>query len=161
MIGRPRTPVQPEDPTPFAAWLRREMRASRLSQRQLARRASVSHSTISRLLSETRQPSYRTAYRLARCLGALTLNAPPVDDLDDIDSGPSILARVEHALRADPLLRGVDVRDLMRAYVRLRRHRSVGHNRPPIRLRPLADEAAAPLEHAPGQPLAASGGRRR
>jgi transcriptional regulator with XRE-family HTH domain len=137
----------PDDPTrdvelsPFAAWLRRELHATRMSQRQLALRSGVNHSTISRLLRDAREPSYRTAFRLARTFGSLP-GSPLVDDDDSAArSAPSSTARVERALRSDRALREADVRSLMEAYVRLRAHRLMGSGGPPFRLRSVGPGA--------------------
>lgn len=54
----------------FRGWLRAEMRQRAISQRMLARRSGLNHSSISRLLSEDRTPSMGTMARLATALGA-------------------------------------------------------------------------------------------
>ena len=54
-------------------WLAREIRRRQMSQRMLATRSGVHHSTISRLLSSNRAPSWSTVVRLADALGT----APP------------------------------------------------------------------------------------
>ena len=53
----------------FATWLNEGLNARGISQRYLAVRSGVSHSTISRLLSGEREPTLDTANRLAIVLG--------------------------------------------------------------------------------------------
>jgi len=52
----------------FAAWLQERMEQRGISQRMLALRAGVSHSSVSRLLSGDRSPSLPTALALLRVL---------------------------------------------------------------------------------------------
>lgn len=109
----------------FDQWLQLQLRARRLTQRQLAQLSGVDHSTISRLMRGNRVPSLRTATRLAHGLGM-------PDDLRSLDhqslgrSG-SPTARVEYALRSDELLNEAEVREIMNVYLaaRLRRPRRV------------------------------------
>jgi transcriptional regulator with XRE-family HTH domain len=53
----------------FCVWLAQQMQARGISQRALAMRSGVNHSTISRLLATDRTPSLETAGRLAAALG--------------------------------------------------------------------------------------------
>ena len=53
----------------FREWLAQQMHARGISQRALAFRSGVDHSTISRLVSQNRTPSLETAGRLAAALG--------------------------------------------------------------------------------------------
>jgi hypothetical protein len=53
----------------FAAWLRERMTERGMTQRMLAMRSGVDHSTISRLLCEDRQPQLLTALALLSVLG--------------------------------------------------------------------------------------------
>jgi DNA-binding XRE family transcriptional regulator len=63
----------------FADWLRDRMGERGMTQRMLAVRSGVSHSTISRLLDDDdRQPTLATALALLRVLGA---EATPVESL--------------------------------------------------------------------------------
>jgi transcriptional regulator with XRE-family HTH domain len=62
----------------FRGWLRTAMRERGVSQRALAMRTGVSHSTISRLLSEDRTPSLDTAVAIIRVLGPRPLQVLPV-----------------------------------------------------------------------------------
>jgi len=66
----------PADPTrhqpidlSFAIWLSRQLRRQRLTQRELARRSGLNHSTISRILLGLREPSWGTVQRLALVVG--------------------------------------------------------------------------------------------
>jgi transcriptional regulator with XRE-family HTH domain len=109
----------------FNEWLDVQLRARRLTQRQLAQKSGVDHSTISRLMRGDRTPSLRTAALLAHGLGM-------ADGLDWIDRhslgwAASPAAGVEHALRLDDLLSETQVRAIMNVYLatRLRRPRSV------------------------------------
>src|SRR6266404_3705874 len=89
----------------FNDWLRSQLKAKKMSQRQLAQQSGVDHSTISRLIRGDRMPSLGTATKLARGLR----------ELRDEDDGPQYLrlvsagvtnpsTRVEYALRADEWL---------------------------------------------------------
>jgi DNA-binding XRE family transcriptional regulator len=57
----------------FAVWLSHQLRRRRLTQRELARRAGMAHSTVSRILLGEREPSWPTLQRLAIVVG----NPPP------------------------------------------------------------------------------------
>lgn len=63
-------PVDDFDTEHFRGFLREEMRRRSMSQRMLAERSGVDHSTISRLLSSARTPSMATMARLASALDA-------------------------------------------------------------------------------------------
>jgi transcriptional regulator with XRE-family HTH domain len=107
----------------FGEWLSIQLKARKLSQRQLAERSGVDHSTISRLLRGSRVPSLRTANRLAHSLGM----ADGLDGLDRRSHGNtrSPVARVEYALRLDELLSDAQVREIMNLYLSIRwRHRA-------------------------------------
>jgi transcriptional regulator with XRE-family HTH domain len=105
----------------FNEWLRAQLKAKKMSQRQLAQQSGVDHSTISRLVRGDRMPSLGTATKLARGLRELT----------DDDDGPQYLgllsngtrnptARVEYALRADEALSEPQVRQVMEYYLAVR-----------------------------------------
>jgi transcriptional regulator with XRE-family HTH domain len=100
----------------FVDWLRIEMRQRRISQRMLAARAGISHSTVSRMLKEDRSPTFETAQRLAR---ALYPHAP----LGRWEIDPA--AEVERLLAADPAIEEADAEELIQAY-RAARRRSTG-----------------------------------
>jgi transcriptional regulator with XRE-family HTH domain len=53
----------------FNGWLREAMAERRMTQRMLAIRAGINHSTISRLLVDGRSPSLRTALAILNVLG--------------------------------------------------------------------------------------------
>jgi transcriptional regulator with XRE-family HTH domain len=107
----------------FNDWLQLQLQARKLSQRQLAQKSGVDHSTISRLISGDRVPSLRTAAMLAHGLGTARLGGLP--DRNLTGSG-SPTARVEYALRSDDLLDETRVRKIMNVYLaaRLRRPQS-------------------------------------
>jgi transcriptional regulator with XRE-family HTH domain len=65
----------------FASWLQERMEERGISQRMLAMRAGVSHSSVSRLLSGDRSPSLPTAIALLRVLAVdpLAMAAPTIE----------------------------------------------------------------------------------
>jgi transcriptional regulator with XRE-family HTH domain len=102
----------------FRDWLTLQLRARRMSLRQLANRSGVNVSTVSRIVRGERRPTLHTAVRLARVVresadessatrffGSLT-----AESLDPV-------REVERALRADGLLDDNDVRRVMQAYL--------------------------------------------
>lgn len=106
----------------FRDWLTVQLRARRMSLRQLAHRSGVNVSTVSRIVRGERRPTLRTAVRLARVVrenadessatrffGELT--AESLDPVRD----------VERALRGDGLLDDDDVRTVMEVYLTARR----------------------------------------
>jgi transcriptional regulator with XRE-family HTH domain len=108
----------------FNEWLRTQLKAKKMSQRQLAQQSGVDHSTISRLVRGDRMPSLGTATRLARGLR----------ELGEQDDGPQYLgllgsanqnptARIEYALRADEALSEPQVRQIMEYYLAVRMRR--------------------------------------
>ena len=109
----------------FNEWLRAQLKAKKMSQRQLAQQSGVDHSTISRLIRGDRMPSLGTATKLARGLRELRDDADTPQYLGMVASGPTNpTARVEYALRADDLLSEPQVRQIMEYYlaVRMRRY---------------------------------------
>ncbi len=108
----------------FNEWLRAQLKAKKMSQRQLAQQSGVDHSTISRLVRGDRMPSLGTATKLARGLR----------ELGEDDDGPQYLglmgggvqnptARVEYSLRADEALSEAQVRQVMEYYLAVRMRR--------------------------------------
>ena len=109
----------------FNEWLRAQLKAKKMSQRQLAQQSGVDHSTISRLVRGDRMPSLGTATKLARGLR----------ELGEHDDGPQYLglmggggvqnptARVEYALRSDEALGESQVRQVMEYYLAVRMRR--------------------------------------
>jgi DNA-binding XRE family transcriptional regulator len=61
----------------FNGWLRDAMAERRLSQRALAMRTGISHSTISRLITGDRIPSLSTAIAIVRVLGPRPWSVQP------------------------------------------------------------------------------------
>lgn len=152
----------------FNEWLRAQLKAKKMSQRQLAQQSGVDHSTISRLVRGDRMPSLGTATKLARGLRELGEN----------DDGPQYLglmgggvqnptARVEYALRSDEALGEAQVRQVMEYYLAVRMRRlgtsysnagqlqPVEQSRSPQR--PLAPTVHSPLVPRPA--LVAGGSR--
>ncbi len=106
--------------SPFSEWLRIRLQARKMSQRQLAERSGLNHSTISRLVSGERSPTLDTATKLAHVLGADGGAEAPTHRMVQT-SATSPAARVEHALRTDDVLGEAEVRQLMTLYLLLRR----------------------------------------
>ena len=111
---------------PFNEWLRAQLKAKKMSQRQLAQASGVDHSTISRLVRGDRTPSLGTATKLARGLRELRDDADAPQYLGLVTSSATVnpTARVEYALRADEALNEPQVRQIMEYYlaVRMRRY---------------------------------------
>ena len=108
----------------FNEWLRAQLKAKKMSQRQLAQQSGVDHSTISRLIRGDRMPSLGTATKLARGLRELRDDADTPQYLGLVASGASNpTARVEYALRADELLSEPQVRQIMEYYLAVRMRR--------------------------------------
>ena len=109
----------------FNDWLRAQLKAKKMSQRQLAQQSGVDHSTISRLVRGDRMPSLGTATKLARGLRELRDDADTPQYLGAVNSGTSNpTARVEYALRADEILSEPQVRQIMEYYLAVRMRRS-------------------------------------
>jgi transcriptional regulator with XRE-family HTH domain len=109
----------------FNEWLRTQLKAKKMSQRQLAQQSGVDHSTISRLIRGDRMPSLGTATKLARGLRELREDGDTTHYLGVVGSGAtSPTSRVEYSLRADETLGEAQVRQVMEYYlaVRMRRH---------------------------------------
>lgn len=107
-----------------------------MSQRMLATRAGIDHSTISRIVSGDRSPAWSTVLRLAAALGV----APPsLRALDPVQ-------RVRAALLDDPFLSAADREELGRHYLRLRASQATVHVRrgAPSRDRRNEPRAATP-----------------
>ncbi len=108
----------------FHEWLRAQLKAKKMSQRQLAQASGVDHSTISRLIRGDRMPSLGTATKLARGLREIQEDSDAPGALGVVSvGGQNPTARVEYALRADEALSEPQVRQIMEYYlaVRLRR----------------------------------------
>ena len=108
----------------FNEWLRAQLKAKRMSQRQLAQQSGVDHSTISRLIRGDRMPSLGTATKLARGLREIREDADTATALGVVSVGPqNPTARVEYALRADEALTEPQVRQIMEYYLAVRMRR--------------------------------------
>jgi transcriptional regulator with XRE-family HTH domain len=122
----------------FNEWLRAQLKAKKMSQRQLAQQSGVDHSTISRLIRGDRMPSLGTATKLARGLRELREDADTPQYLGVVAGGNSNpTARVEYALRSDEMLTEPQVRQIMEYYLAVRMRRfgrtfqaGDGHDRP-------------------------------
>jgi transcriptional regulator with XRE-family HTH domain len=104
----------------FREWLRRQLRARRMSLRQLAAHSGVSASTVSRVVRGDRQPSLQTALRLARVLRSSDDEFDPASQLGGMVDPYDPTTNVERALRADARLADADVRRVMLMYHTLR-----------------------------------------
>ena len=90
----------------FNEWLRAQLKAKKMSQRQLAQQSGVDHSTISRLIRGDRMPSLGTATKLARGLRELRDDADTPQYLGLVASGatnPDRSRRVRPAGRRAPV----------------------------------------------------------
>ena len=122
---------------PFNEWLRAQLRAKKMSQRQLAQASGVDHSTISRLVRGDRTPSLGTATKLARGLREIREDADAPQYMGLVTGGTTMnpTARVEYALRADDALGEAQVGQVMEYYLAVRMRRYA---------RPVAPPAARP-----------------
>jgi transcriptional regulator with XRE-family HTH domain len=108
----------------FNEWLRAQLRAKKMSQRQLAQQSGVDHSTISRLIRGDRMPSLGTATKLARGLREIRDDSEAPQYLGSVAAGTANpTARVEYALRADDVLSEPQVRQVMEYYLAVRMRR--------------------------------------
>ena len=108
----------------FNEWLRAQLKAKKMSQRQLAQQSGVDHSTISRLIRGDRMPSLGTAQKRARGLRELREDSDASAALGLVSVGTqNPTARVEYALRADDTLSEPQVRQIMEYYLAVRMRR--------------------------------------
>ncbi len=108
----------------FNEWLRAQLKAKKMSQRQLAQQSGVDHSTISRLIRGDRMPSLGTATKLARGLREIRDDSEAPEYLGAVASGTANpTARVEYSLRADEVLSEPQVRQVMEYYLAVRMRR--------------------------------------
>ncbi len=143
---------------PFNEWLRAQLKAKKMSQRQLAQASGVDHSTISRLVRGDRTPSLGTATKLARGLREIRDDADAPQYLGLVANGMTMnpTARVEYALRADETLGEPQVRQVMEYYLAVRMRRFArpvappGPTRQTFQERPLARAAGAPYASVVG-----------
>ena len=130
----------------FNDWLRAQLKAKKMSQRQLAQQSGVDHSTISRLVRGDRTPSLGTATKLARGLRELRDESDTPGYFGVMAAGTSHpTARVEYALRADDMLSEPQVRQVMEYYLALRMRRLA------VRQQPAATSIRCRRRHAQGQ----------
>src|SRR5262245_38213056 len=117
----------------FREWLRVEMRSRRMSQRQLASRSGVNHTTISRLLGEAQGPRLGTALKLAQTLLELNGARDARQDARLLSGlgAASPATHVERALRADESLDDAKIRWVMDYYLLVRSSASSRAGRPP------------------------------
>jgi transcriptional regulator with XRE-family HTH domain len=155
----------------FNEWLRAQLKAKKMSQRQLAQQSGVDHSTISRLIRGDRTPSLATATALARGLRELRDDTDMPVYLNVVSAGSANpMARVEYALRADEFLSEAQVRQIMEYYIAVRTRRFGGRGpvatesrgggsvaRPPSG--PVGASSAGPTRYAALRPIGRSGGR--
>ncbi len=128
-----------QDPRGFNEWLRAQLKAKRMSQRQLAQQAGVDHSTISRLIRGDRTPSLGTATKLARGLREIRdeSDSPAYfGQVGVVTTNPT--ARVEYALRADDVLSEAHVRQVMEFYLTVRARRMTGSSGNESTVRPAS-----------------------
>ncbi len=119
-----RNPMSVQNGRAFNEWLRTQLKAKKMSQRQLAQQSGVDHSTISRLVRGDRTPSLGTATKLARGLRELRDETETPHYFGVVASSTSHpTARVEYALRSDDLLSEPQVRQVMEYYLALRMRR--------------------------------------
>jgi transcriptional regulator with XRE-family HTH domain len=134
----------------FNEWLRAQLKAKKMSQRQLAQQSGVDHSTISRLIRGDRMPSLGTATKLARGLRELREDADTAQYLGLVAAGAvNPTARVEYALRADELLSEPQVRQIMEYYLAVRMRRYGRAFQP-------TENAAPPANHPPDRSIVRS-----
>jgi transcriptional regulator with XRE-family HTH domain len=150
----------------FNEWLRAQLKAKKMSQRQLAQQSGVDHSTISRLVRGDRMPSLGTATKLARGLRELGENDDGPQYLGLIGGGvQNPTARVEYALRADESLSEPQVRQVMEYYLAIRMRRAAAYGDPSHQRADAGQQNArhlAPAVNGPIVPrpaLVSSGGR--
>ena len=86
--GAPRQRMTTQNGRAFNEWLRAQLKAKKMSQRQLAQQSGVDHSTISRLIRGDRMPSLGTATKLARGLRELHDDADTPAYLGLVSSAP-------------------------------------------------------------------------
>ena len=140
-VSRPPTSVQ--NGRAFNEWLRSQLKAKKMSQRQLAQQSGVDHSTISRLIRGERTPSLGTATKLGRGLHEIHDEADTPQYFGLVAStAANPTAHVEYSLRADEYLSEAQVRQVMEYYLAVRMGRLAAR---PMAVRP----GATPLVRFP------------
>ena len=131
----------------FNEWLRAQLKAKKMSQRQLAQQSGVDHSTISRLIRGDRMPSLGTATKLARGLREIRDDAEAPQYLGAVTGGTiNPTARVEYALRADDSLSEPQVRQIMEYYLAVRMRRFGRGYGVQLGEAPLSARSAGPMD---------------
>jgi transcriptional regulator with XRE-family HTH domain len=109
------------DGTRFVEWVDAQMRARRMSQRQLAQRTGVDHSTIGRLIRAESHPTLATATRIVKALQDPRESPGTTGSLDVFARQPiDAPGRVRAALRADVMLSEDQVRLLSEYHATVR-----------------------------------------
>ncbi len=105
----------------FRDWLTVQLRARRMSLRQLAHRSGVNVSTVSRIVRGERRPTLRTAVRLARVVRDTADESSATRFFGSLTSESLDPVReVERALRGDEHLDDDGVRRIMQVYLTAR-----------------------------------------
>ena len=110
----------------FHEWVREQLKTRKITQRQLAERSGVHHSTISRVVAGRNSVNLDTAIRVLRALGVSTDESRtpyPFGRVPRSRLHPT--AFVEHALRSDSALTDPQVRQIMNFYLGVRRRASL------------------------------------
>jgi transcriptional regulator with XRE-family HTH domain len=114
----------------FGAWMRNRLKSRALSQRQLAAKTGVHHSTISRLLRGDQHASLRTVLLVQAALAG--------DQVDGHVKGSDPLQPVAlfRMLQSDGLLSDVEIGAIVRLYARLLADKPRGERVMPVRVAP-------------------------
>lgn len=91
----------------MATWLNKEIESRGWSQRELARRSGISHTTISQVIAEVRQPTWDFCASIARALGEpidnvfvlAGLKRPPLPPVEEEKEALGILRSLSSSLR--------------------------------------------------------------
>ena len=129
-----------KDGRAFNEWPRAQLKARKMSQRQLAAQSGVDHSTISRLVRGDRTPSLGTAAKLALGLRELRDDGDTTQYLGLLSaSNAHPTVSVERSLRADDAMSELQVRQVMQYYLAIRMRRIATREPEPIAVLELFD----------------------
>jgi transcriptional regulator with XRE-family HTH domain len=120
----------------FGVWLRAEIDARGMTQRQLGKSAGLHHSTISRLLRGERGPTFATVLQLE---AALDRGVPLLAQVAQSAMHPASLCAM---LRNDGYLTDDQIAEVVALYARLVAARASSAASRPARGRALAAETA-------------------
>jgi plasmid maintenance system antidote protein VapI len=120
----------------LGAWLRAELAARGMTQRQLGKSAGLHHSTISRLLRGERGPTFATVLQLE---AALDRGGPLLAQVAQSAMHPASLSAM---LRNDGYLTDAQIAEVVTVYARLVAARASSGASRPGRGRALAGEGA-------------------